>query len=90
MATAKGPSGVVTEQPDGKRQDRDQPQEHQVAHQDRVVHASDDPEDAVVGQPQLAEDHKAQHIGAQRRQDLVECSGEVGAVQAWRYLEVEG
>jgi hypothetical protein len=45
---------------------------------------SDDPEAAVVREPELPEDHEAQHIGAERRQDLVECSGEVVAGQAWR------
>jgi hypothetical protein len=43
-----------------------------------------------MGQPELAEDHEAQHIGAQRRQDLVDRPGEVGAVQARRHLQVEG
>jgi hypothetical protein len=86
----QGPFVVVAEQPDRERHDRDQAQEQQVADQERVVHAGDDPEDAVVGQPELAEDHEAQHIGAQRRQDLVERPGEVGAVQARRHLEVEG
>jgi hypothetical protein len=44
----QGPSGVVAEQPDRERHDRDQAQEQQVAHQDGLVHPIDDPEDAVM------------------------------------------
>jgi hypothetical protein len=44
----------------------------------------------VIRKPELAQDHEAQCIGAQRRQQLVECAGEVGPVQARPHLEVEG
>jgi hypothetical protein len=54
----QGPVAVVAEQPHRERHERDQSEEEQVAPEDHVVDAGDDAEDAVVGEPQLAEDQE--------------------------------
>jgi hypothetical protein len=89
MATASGRWAVVAEQSHRERHDRDQADEQQVAPKDPVVDAGDDGEDAVVGQPQLAEDHKAEGPGAERGEQPVQCGGEGGPVQVGRHREVD-